>query len=187
MAGPRSSKRIGASRYWRVTAPYGPAARDLDVVCEAARQIKAGLDLSLCASLGFLTRDKAARLAGAGIDRFNHNLETGERYFPRVVSTHAYDDRVATIRLAKQAGLETCSGGIIGMGESEDDVLDLAYALRELDTDSVPINFLDPRPGTPLAGAPRVAPGYALRVLAMFRRLNPRAAARLTRTPAAAA
>jgi len=179
VAGAAKAKQVGAYRYCMVTATYGPSARDLDIVCEAARRIKAELDLSLCASLGFLTADKAARLKQAGIDRFNHNLETGERFFPRVVTTHRFEDRVATIEIAKAAGLETCSGGIIGMGESEDDVLDLAYKLRELDTDSVPINFLDPRPGTPLAATPRIEPVHALRVLALIRLLNPRADVRV--------
>jgi biotin synthase len=179
VVGARQAKGAGAYRYCMVTATYGPSARDLDVVCEAARRIKEELDISLCASLGFLTRAKAERLKRAGIDRFNHNLETSENHFPKVVSTHTFADRVATIETAKAAGLETCSGGIIGMGETEDDVLDLAFKLRELDTDSVPVNFLDPRPGTPLYGVERVEPAYALRVLAMFRFLNPRADLRL--------
>jgi biotin synthase len=162
-----------------VTATHGPSRRDLDVICEAAKRIKRELDLSLCASLGFLTRDKADRLKAAGVDRFNHNLETGERHFANVVTTHGYGDRVATLRIAKAAGLETCSGGIIGMGESDDDVVDLAFALRELEANSVPVNFLDARAGTPLGHLPRVEPEHALRVLAMFRFLHPRADLRL--------
>jgi biotin synthase len=179
MDGARRAKAAGAYRYCMVTATHGPSQRDLDVICEAATRIKAELDMSLCASLGFLTEEKAQRLVAAGVDRFNHNLETGEKHFGRVVSTHTFGDRVSTVRIAKQAGLETCSGGIIGMGETDDDILDLAYTLRALDTDSVPINFLDPRPGTPMANVPRVEPRQALRVLAMFRLLHPRADLRL--------
>lgn len=179
VAGARRAKEAGAFRYCMVTATHGPSQRDLDVVCEAARRIKAELGLSVCASLGFLTEDKARRLAAAGVDRFNHNLETSARHFPKVVSTHTFEDRVATVRIAKAAGLETCCGGIVGLGESEDDVVDLAYALRELAVDSVPVNFLDPRDGTPLAGAGLVEPNYALRVLAMFRFLHPRADLRM--------
>jgi biotin synthase len=175
VAGARRAADAHARRYCMVTATRGPSQRDLDVVCEAARRIKAELDIELCASLGLLTREKAERLAAAGIDRFNHNLETSERHFGKVVSTHTWADRVATVRLAREAGMETCCGGIVGLGEGEEDVLDLAYALRELEVDSVPVNFLDPRPGTPLGGADRVSPTYALQVLCMFRFVHPRA------------
>jgi biotin synthase len=154
--GARRAKAANAWRYCMVTATRGPSKRDLDVICEAARRIKAELGLSLCASLGLLTPDKAQRLAEAGIDRFNHNLETSERMFPSIVSTHRWSDRVDTVRIARDAGMETCCGGIIGLGEDEEDILDLAFALRELAVDSVPVNFLDPRPGTPLAARRRL-------------------------------
>jgi biotin synthase len=157
-----------------VTATRGPSQRDLDTICEAARRIKAELEIELCASLGLLTEAKARRLAEAGVDRFNHNLETSERHYDRIVSTHTWRDRVETVRIAQRAGMDTCCGGIVGLGESEDDLLDLAYALRELDVDSVPVNFLDARPGTPLAGRPLVEPGFALRALCMFRLVHPR-------------
>lgn len=175
VAGARRAHAAHAKRYCMVTATRGPSRRDLDVICEAARRIKAEMPIEICASLGLLTRDKAEQLAGAGVDRFNHNLETSERYFNKVVSTHSWQDRVDTVRMAKDAGMTTCCGGIVGLGESEDDLLDLAYALRELQVDSVPVNFLDPRPGTPLAGRLRVEPTYALRVLCLFRFLHPRA------------
>jgi biotin synthase len=157
-----------------VTATRGPSQRDLDTICEAAQAIKAELDIELCASLGLLTDAKAERLARAGVDRFNHNLETSERHYDRIVSTHTWRDRVETVRIAQRAGMDTCCGGIVGLGESDDDLLDLAFALRDLDVDSVPVNFLDARPGTPLAGAPLVAPGFALRALCMFRFVHPR-------------
>jgi biotin synthase len=175
VAGARRAAAISAKRYCMVTATRGPSTRDLDVICEAARRIKAELGLELCASLGLLTPEKAQRLAEAGIDRFNHNLETSERYFDKVVSTHTWRDRVQTVMLAKEAGMTTCCGGIVGLGETEDDLLDLAYALRELQVDSVPVNFLDPRPGTPLESMLRIEPTYALRVLCLFRFLHPRA------------
>lgn len=175
MAGARRAAQAKAKRYCMVTATRGPSARDLDVICEATRRIKAELDLEICASLGLLTPDKAKRLAEAGVDRFNHNLETSERHFDTVVSTHSFADRVRTVRMAQDAGMTTCSGGIVGLGESEDDLLDLAYSLRELAVDSVPVNFLDPRPGTPLAERPRIEPTYALKVLCLFRFLHPRA------------
>ncbi len=175
VAGAHRAAAAQAKRYCMVTATRGPSGRDLDVICEAAEKIKSELNIELCASLGFLTEKKAARLAASGIDRFNHNLETSESYFNKVVSTHTWKDRVETVQLAKQAGMTTCCGGIVGLGESDDDVLDLAYALRELQVDSVPVNFLDPRPGTPMSEHERVSPTYALNALCMFRFLNPRA------------
>jgi biotin synthase len=174
VAGARRAHATRAKRYCMVTATRGPSQRDLDTICEAARIIKSELDIELCASLGLLTEAKAQRLADSGVDRFNHNLETSERYYGEIVSTHTWRDRVATVQLAKAAGMETCCGGIVGLGESEDDLLDLAFALRELDVDSVPVNFLDARPETPLAGKPLVAPRAALRALCMFRFVHPR-------------
>jgi biotin synthase len=175
LAGARRAARAGAKRYCMVTATRGPSSRDLDVVCAAARAIKAELDLELCASLGLLTDAKARRLAEAGIDRFNHNLETSERYFPEVVTTHSYGDRVATIKRARAAGMTVCAGGIAGLGEGSADLIDLCFALRELEADSVPLNFLDPRPGTPMEGRTRLSPQRALAALCMFRFVHPRA------------
>ena len=174
VAGARRAHAARAKRYCMVTATRGPSQRDLDTICAAAAQIKAELDIELCASLGLLTEAKAERLARAGIDRFNHNLETSERHYSAIVSTHSWRDRVATVQIARRAGMDTCCGGIVGLGETLDDLLDLAFALRELDVDSVPVNFLDARPGTPLAGYPLVEPGFALRALCMFRFVHPR-------------
>jgi biotin synthase len=172
--GARRAHAARAKRYCMVTATRGPSQRDLDTICEAARRIKSELDIELCASLGLLTEAKAQRLAESGVDRFNHNLETSERHYDRIVSTHAWRDRVETVRIAQRAGMDTCCGGIVGLGENEDDLLDLAFTLRELDVDSVPVNFLDARPGTPLDGYPLVEPGFALRALCMFRLVHPR-------------
>ncbi|HEY1816643.1 MAG TPA: biotin synthase BioB [Kofleriaceae bacterium] len=163
-----------AKRYCMVTATRGPSQRDLDTICAAAERIKAEMDIELCASLGILTEAKAQRLAASGVDRFNHNLETSEAHYGKIVSTHAWSDRVRTVQLAKAAGMDTCCGGIVGLGESEDDLLDLAFTLRDLDVDSVPVNFLDARPGTPLAKYPQVEAGFALRALCMFRLVHPR-------------
>jgi biotin synthase len=174
IAGARQAHAARAKRYCMVTATRGPSQRDLDTICEAAQRIKSEMDIELCASLGLLTEAKAQRLASSGVDRFNHNLETSERHYATIVSTHTWQDRVNTVRLAKAAGMDTCCGGIVGLGESEEDLLDLAFALRDLDVDSVPVNFLDARPGTPLAGSPLVEPGFALRALCMFRFVHPR-------------
>lgn len=172
--GARRAHATRAKRYCMVTATRGPSQRDLDTICEAAQRIKGEMNIELCASLGLLTAAKAQRLASAGVDRFNHNLETSERHYATIVSTHTWKDRVETVQHAKAAGMDTCCGGIVGLGESEEDLLDLAFALRDLDVDSVPVNFLDARPGTPLAGYPLVEPGYALRALCMFRFVHPR-------------
>jgi biotin synthase len=174
VAGARRAHAARAKRYCMVTATRGPSQRDLDTICAAAAQIKAEMDIELCASLGLLTEAKAQRLAASGIDRFNHNLETSERHYGAIVTTHSWRDRVETVQLAKRAGMDTCCGGIVGLGETVDDLLDLAFALRALDVDSVPVNFLDARPGTPLAGYPRVEAGFALRALCMFRFVHPR-------------
>ena len=174
VAGARQAHAARAKRYCMVTATRGPSQRDLDTICEAAQRIKSEMDIELCASLGLLTEAKAQRLASSGVDRFNHNLETSERHYATIVSTHTWQDRVTTVKLAKAAGMDTCVGGIVGLGESEEDLLDLAFALRDLDVDSVPVNFLDARPGTPLAGSPLVEPGFALRALCMFRFVHPR-------------
>jgi biotin synthase len=174
VAGARRAHATRAKRYCMVTATRGPSQRDLDTICDAATRIKAEMDIELCASLGILTDAKAQRLAGSGVDRFNHNLETSERHYGAIVSTHSWRDRVETVRIAQRAGMDTCCGGIVGLGESEADLLDLAFTLRELDVDSVPVNFLDARPGTPLADYPQVEAGYALRSLCMFRFVHPR-------------
>ncbi len=174
VAGARRAHAARAKRYCMVTATRGPSQRDLDTICAAAEQIKGEMDIELCASLGILTEAKAKRLVDSGVDRFNHNLETSERHYNEIVSTHTWRDRVETVQIAKKAGMDTCCGGIVGLGETEDDLLDLAFALRDLDVDSVPVNFLDAREGTPLAGSPLVEPGYALRALCMFRFVHPR-------------
>jgi biotin synthase len=174
VAAARLAHAARAKRYCMVTATRGPSQKDLDTICAAAERIKSEMDIELCASLGILTEAKAKRLVDSGVDRFNHNLETSERHYEKIVSTHTWRDRVDTVRIAKSAGMDTCVGGIVGLGESEEDLLDLAFSLRDLDVDSVPVNFLDARPGTPLAAYPLVEPGFALRALCMFRFVHPR-------------
>ena len=131
------------------------------------------MDIKICTSLGLLRPEQARQLAEAGVDRFNHNLEASRNYFSHVCQTHSFDDRVATIKAAKAAGMEACCGGIVGMGESLDDRLDLAYELRALEVESIPVNFLDPRPGTPLGHLKRLTPQECLKALCMFRFVNP--------------
>jgi len=174
VAGARQAHANGAARYCMVTATRGPSKQDLDVVCEAVKTIKQEMpDLQICTSLGLLTPEKAERLSAVGVDRYNHNLETSERLFGDMVSTHSYSDRVETIQTAHKAGMETCCGGIVGMGEGVEDRLNLAFALKELEVASIPINFLNPRPGTPLEERTPLGPADCLRTLAMFRFVHP--------------
>lgn len=170
---------MGAVTYCMVTSTRGPTGRELETICEATRQIKDKYPLRVCASLGLLKEGQAERLREAGVDRYNHNIESSERHFAQVATTHRWSDRVDTIREAKRVGMEACCGGIMGLGEDDEDRVDMAIALRELEVESVPVNFLDPRPGTPLDHAERLSPQAALRALAMFRMANPRADVRV--------
>lgn len=171
--GARKAAEMGAVKYCMVTATRGPSERELDVVCEAVRRIKAEVPINICTSLGLLSAGQAERLAAAGVNRFNHNLETSRGFFPQVCQTHSFDDRVATVKAAKAAGMEACCGGIMGMGETLEDRVDLAFTLRELEVESIPVNFLDPRPGTPLGNVPRLSPQDCLKSLCLFRLVNP--------------
>ncbi|HEX5635370.1 MAG TPA: biotin synthase BioB [Gemmatimonadales bacterium] len=173
VAGARKAHALGAVKYCMVTATRGPSQRDLDTVCEAVRRIKAEMTINVCTSLGLLKEGQAEQLAAAGVTRFNHNLESSARFYPELCSTHGWADRVATVKRAKAAGLEACCGGIMGMGETEDDRLELAFTLRELEVESIPVNFLDPRPGTPMGDRARLSPQECLRLLCMFRFVNP--------------
>lgn len=171
--GAREAARMGAVKYCMVTSTRGPSQRELDVVCEAVRRIKAEVAIRVCTSLGLLREGQAEQLAAAGVDRFNHNLEASRRYFPEICSTHRFEDRVETVRRARAAGMEACCGGIMGMGETDEDRVALALELRDLGVESIPVNFLDPRPGTPLGDSPRLSPHDCLRALAMMRFVNP--------------
>ncbi len=173
VAGAREAAAMGAVKYCMVTSTRGPSDRDLDVICEAVRQIKAELNINVCTSLGLLREGQAERLAAAGVTRFNHNLESSRGHFGEICHSHSYDDRIRTVRAARAAGMEACSGGIMGMGETPEDRVALAFELRELEVESIPVNFLDPRPGTPLGDQSRLSPQDCLRALAMFRFVNP--------------
>ena len=173
LTGAREAHRLGAVRYCIVTAGRGLSHADITHVCEATRRIKSELPLSICVSLGVLDEGRAQMLKEAGVDRYNHNLETSARHYPVICQTHTYDDRVATAQRAKSAGMELCSGALLGMGETLVDRVELAFSLIELGADAIPVNFLDPRAGTRLANSPRMQSGEALRALAMFRFVHP--------------
>jgi biotin synthase len=174
----RQTREQGGTEFCIVVAVRGPNARMLEEVIGAARAIRASVDIEVAASLGMLKPGQAERLADGGIHRYNHNLEAGPRFFPRICTTHTFEDRVQTCRRVTAAGMELCSGGIFGMGESWDDRLDLAFVLRELGAHEIPCNFLDPRPGTPLGDAPLFQPLEALQCVAVYRLINPQSVLR---------
>jgi biotin synthase len=133
----------------------------------------------VCACLGLLTPDQAQRLAACGVNKVNHNLNTSPEYYAQICSTHTYQDRVDTLRAVRSAGLALCSGGIIGMGERDEDVVRMAFELRDLAVESIPLNFLIGIDGTPLASATKLTPRYCLKALAMFRFANPESELRI--------
>jgi len=170
VAGAQGAADMQALRYCVVTSSRAPSEGEMKIITEAASRIKQEYPrMELCASMGFLTEEKAQRLKDSGVDRFNHNLETSAAFYPSICSTHQYEDRVETAKTVKKVGLDLCCGGLIGMGETLEDRVDLALALKELKTDSAPINFLDPREGTDLEEQERLTPNDCLRTLAMFR------------------
>lgn len=170
----------GAKRVCLVASGRGPTDRDVDRVSETIEAIKdQHRDIEVCACLGLLAQGQAERLRGAGADAYNHNLNTSEEMYGQITTTHTYADRVETVRQARGAGLSACSGLIAGMGESDADLVDVVFELRELNPDSVPVNFLIPFEGTPLAGKWDLTPQRALRILAMVRFVCPDAEVRL--------
>jgi biotin synthase len=162
-----------------VISARGPSERELDFVCRIVPEIKRQYDLNVCACLGLLSPEQARRLAAAGVDKVNHNLNTSSRFYGEVCSTHTYSDRISTLAACRAAGLQLCSGGIMGMGETHDDLVDMALELRSLGVESIPLNFLNAIDGTPLEGSSRLTPRDCLRGLAMMRLVNPTAEIRI--------
>jgi biotin synthase len=169
----RIAKERGAKTYCLVISARGPNEREMKAVEQIVPEIKSQFGLDICACLGLLSDDQAKRLKACGVDRVNHNLNTSEKFYAEVCSTHTYSDRVDTLKHVRAAGLELCSGGIIGMGEADQDVVDLAFALHDLQVESIPLNFLNSIEGTPLQTADNLTPQYCLKALAMFRLVNP--------------
>ncbi|OLT01894.1 biotin synthase BioB [Pseudonocardia sp. CNS-004] len=166
----RRAIEVGAKRICLVASGRGPGERDIDRVAGTVAAIKnSAPGVEVCVCLGLLKDGQADRLREAGADAYNHNLNTSADNYAEICSTHTFDDRVATVTEAKTAGLSPCSGAIFGMGESDDDIVDVAMALRDLGPDSVPVNFLIPFQGTPLGGRWELTPQRCLRILAMFR------------------
>ncbi len=170
LAAARAAAEAGAGRFSLVTSGRGIAsAKDKKAILAAVAAIREAVDLKICASLGIVDRSFLADLKAAGVHRFHHNLETAGSFFPEICTTHTFQERLATVEAAKEAGLSVCVGGILGMGESVAQRWDLAQAIKELDPDAIPLNFLHPLPGTRLAHRPRLSPLEALKIIAAFR------------------
>ena len=172
------TQALGGTEFCIVVAVRGPDERMMRAVVEATHAIRQSVDIEVAASLGLLKNGQAERLAAAGVHRYNHNLEAGPRFFPRICTTHTFEERVQTCQRARSAGMELCSGGIFGMGETWEDRLDLAFTLRDLETHEIPCNFLNPRPGTPLQFSSLLQPLEALHCVAVYRLINPDAVLR---------
>ncbi len=166
-------KEKGATRFSIVTSGYKLKDREISKVCKAVELIKKEVGIKVCASLGMLDRNTASKLKDSGLDKYHHNLETARSYFQKICTTHSYDEDIETVKMAKESGLEVCCGGIIGLGENWDQRLELAFTIRELDVDSIPLNFLIPIPGTRLKDMPLLDPLEAIRTIAIFRIINP--------------
>ena len=177
--GARRAAASKAQRYCIVISGRSPLDREIDEIARAVRSIKQEIPIQICCSLGLLSEEQAKRLKAAGVDRVNHNLNTSEAYHASICTTHTFQDRLATIKHARAAGLEICSGGIVGMGEKDEDVIDLATALREVKPDSIPLNTLHPVAGTPLEDCDELTPQRCLKVLCLFRFLHPRTEIRI--------
>jgi len=171
--GALKAKAAGAVRYCMVNSGRGPTEREIEEMAEVVREIKSKVSINICCSLGLLSEDKARTLKEAGVERINHNLNTSSRHHPEICTTHTYEDRLETLRNVKAAGLSSCCGGIIGMGETDDDIIDMALAFRELDVDSIPVNFLHSIPGTPFEDKKQLTPQMCLKTLCLFRFINP--------------
>jgi biotin synthase len=166
--------QAGAARLCLVASMRGPSQRDLASLDDSVRRVKERYPhLEICASMGLLKEGQAEQLKESGVDAYNHNLNTSESHYEKICHTHTYQDRLDTVERAKSAALSPCSGAIFGMGESSEDIIDVAFRLRETGVDSIPVNFLIPMPGTVLDGKNDLTPNRCLKILCLFRFVNP--------------
>lgn len=181
--GARAAFERRAKTYCIVTSGRGPGRRELDLVADVVPKIKQQFNLEICVSSGLLDQQQARRLKQSGVDRVNHNLNTSRRFYPQICTTHTFQDRLDTLWAVRNAGMEICSGGIVGMGEDDADVVELALELGRLGVEALPVNFFTPIEGTPTTAAQRcptaarpkgLTPRYCLKALALFRLANPR-------------
>lgn len=174
----RNAKQ-GVLRYSIVTSGRRLNKEEVDRVCESVQEIKKETDIGVCVSLGLLEEEDFVNLKKAGVSRVHNNLEASRQYFPKVCTTHTYDDKIAAIQAAKKAGLSVCSGGIMGIGETMEDRIDMALTLRKLEICSVPVNMLNPIPGTPLEHQKILSEDEMCRILAVYRFILPNASIRM--------
>lgn len=163
----------GATKYSMVTSGYMLTDEEVDIACSAAGIIAERTELTICVSPGMINESITRRLKAGGISFYHHNLETARSYFDSVCTTHSYDEDIRAIKVAKSAGMRVCSGGILGLGETWEQRVELACTIRELDVDGIPINFLNPIPGTKMEKRPLLTPFEALKCIALFRIINP--------------
>lgn len=173
LEGARRAAELHSRTYCIVISGRGPTDKEMQAITRIVPKIKDRFGLHICTCLGLLTPEQASELKACGVDRVNHNLNTSEEHYSRICTTHTYHDRMETLRNAKAAGLELCSGGILGMGETPADLVRMAFDLRALDVQSIPINFLNPIAGTPLEAEGKLNPRQCLKTLAMFRFVHP--------------
>lgn len=178
LAQAKAAEEAGASRFCLVSQGRGPKysspkSAEFDRILETVRRIIAETNVKPCCALGEVTPEQAKALAEAGVTRYNHNLEASENFYPEIVTTHSWRDRVETVKNLKAAGIQACTGGIVGMGETWEDRIDLALSLRELEVESVPLNLLNPRKDTPLGDLPKLDAYQALKAIAIFRLILP--------------
>ena len=169
LAAARETKELGASEFCIVAALRGPDQRMINQVIEATRLINEEVGMNVAASLGILTRTQAKQLAAANVHRYNHNLETARSFFPQVVTTHTWEERFETCVMVREVGMELCCGVLLGMGETDEQRIELLGQLRDVAPAEVPINFLNPRPGTPFGDLPLVPALEAIKWIALFR------------------
>ena len=169
----------GILRFAIVTSGRKLSDEEIDKLCKCYQEIKKRGKISICASHGLLTKEQFKKLKSAGVSRYHNNLETSRRFFPNICTTHTYDDKIATYKNAQDAGLEVCSGGIIGMGENMEDRIDMIFDLRKLGIKSIPVNVLNPIKGTPLENIDKISKDEILKTVAIFRFVIPNAAIRL--------
>ncbi|HSG69268.1 MAG TPA: biotin synthase BioB [Planctomycetaceae bacterium] len=179
LEGARQAAASNSRTYCIVASGRGPTDREVEHVARTVRKIKDELGMHICCCLGILSPEQALKLKEAGVDRINHNLNTSRRFHEEICTTHTYEDRLATLRVARNAGLELCAGLIVGMGENHADVVDVAFELRELGVESIPVNFLNSIDGTPLEDRDDITPRDCLRTLCLFRLTNPQTEIRI--------
>ena len=173
LKGAEQANKLNVGTYCIVASGRGPSDREVDTVVETVKEIKENYNLKVCACLGILKPEQAKRLKDAGVDRYNHNLNTSREHHESITTSHTFDDRVNTVNMIKEAGISPCSGVIVGMRETKNDVISMARNAKAIGADSIPVNFLHAIDGPPLDGTKDLNPRYCLKILALFRFINP--------------